>query len=44
MHHLIEDGILKGYIHDRLNARLMGVTPTGNGRRENFAHMRRCRE
>jgi TldD protein len=35
---LIEDGILKGYIHDRLNARLMGVAPTGNGRRENFAH------
>jgi TldD protein len=33
---LIEDGILKGYIHDRLNARLMGVAPTGNGRREDF--------
>ena len=35
---LIEDGILKGYIQDRLNARLMGVTPTGNGRRESYAH------
>ena len=35
---LIEDGILKGYIHDRLNARLMGVAPTGNGRRESFQH------
>ena len=35
---LIEDGILKGYIQDRLNARLMGVPATGNGRRESFAH------
>ncbi|MDT0575396.1 metalloprotease TldD [Croceicoccus sp. F390] len=35
---LIEDGILKGYIHDRLNARLMGVEPTGNGRRQSYAH------
>ncbi len=34
---LIEDGILKGYMQDRLNARLMGVPVTGNGRRENFA-------
>src|SRR5579859_4776472 len=33
---LIEDGILKGYIFDRLNARLMGVRPTGNGRRESY--------
>ena len=36
---LIEDGILKGYMQDALNARLMGVSPTGNGRRESFAHM-----
>ena len=36
---LIEDGILKGYMQDSLNARLMGVTPTGNGRRESFAHL-----
>jgi TldD protein len=35
---LIEDGILKGFMQDRLNARLMGVKATGNGRRENFAH------
>jgi TldD protein len=35
---LIEKGILKGYLQDRLNARLMGVTPTGNGRRESYAH------
>ena len=35
---LIEDGILKGYMQDRLNARLMGAAATGNGRRENYAH------
>jgi TldD protein len=36
---LIEDGILCGYLQDRLNARLMGMTPTGNGRRESYAHI-----
>lgn len=35
---LIEDGILKGYMQDRLNARLTGVQPTGNGRRQSYAH------
>jgi TldD protein len=35
---LIEDGILKGYMQDRLNARLMGVPATGNGRRESYGH------
>ena len=36
---LIEDGVLKGYMQDSLNARLMGVAATGNGRRESFAHI-----
>jgi TldD protein len=36
---LIEDGILRGYIQDTMNARLMGVAPTGNGRRESYAHV-----
>jgi TldD protein len=36
---LIEDGILVGYLQDTLNARLMNVAPTGNGRRESFAHL-----
>ena len=36
---LVEDGILRGYMQDKLNARLMGVKPTGNGRRESFAHI-----
>src|SRR5580692_6298980 len=35
---LIEDGILKGYMQDRTNARLLGAVPTGNGRRQSFAH------
>ena len=35
---LIENGILTGYMQDRLNSRLMGVNPTGNGRRESYAH------
>jgi TldD protein len=36
---LIEDGILTGYMQDRQNARLMGMAPTGNGRRQSFAHI-----
>jgi TldD protein len=36
---LIEDGILVGFLQDRLNARLLGVAPTGNGRRESYAHL-----
>ncbi|OOF37936.1 protein TldD [Rodentibacter rarus] len=36
---LIKDGILQGYMQDKMNARLMGVNPTGNGRRESYAHL-----
>ncbi len=36
---LVENGVLKGYMQDKLNARLMGVKSTGNGRRESFAHV-----
>jgi TldD protein len=36
---LIEDGVLVGYLQDRLNARLMHMAPTGNGRRESYAHL-----
>ncbi len=36
---LIEKGVLKGYMQDKMNARLMGVAPTGNGRRESYAHL-----
>jgi TldD protein len=36
---LIENGVLVGYLHDRLNAQLMGHQPTGNGRRESYAHL-----
>ena len=36
---LIENGVLKNYLQDRLSARLMGVSPTGNGRRESYAHV-----
>jgi TldD protein len=36
---LIENGVLKGYMQDKQNARLMGVAPTGNGRRESYAHL-----
>ena len=36
---LVEDGVLRGYMQDKMNARLMGVTPTGNGRRESYAHV-----
>ncbi|VVM19821.1 TldD protein, part of TldE/TldD proteolytic complex [uncultured Gammaproteobacteria bacterium] len=40
---MIENGILKGYMFDKMNAKLMGVEPTGNGRRESYAHIR-CQE
>ena len=36
---LIENGVLAGYMQDKLNARLMGATPTGNGRRQSYAHL-----
>ena len=36
---LIEDGILKGYMHDRMSARLMGLQATGNGRRQSYAYL-----
>ena len=36
---LVEKGVLRGYMQDKMNARLTGVSPTGNGRRESFAHM-----
>ena len=36
---LIENGVLKGYMQDQMNARLMGMQPTGNGRRESYAHL-----
>jgi TldD protein len=36
---LIEDGVLVGYMHDRMSARLMGLAATGNGRRQSFAHI-----
>jgi len=36
---LVENGVLRGYMQDKMNARLMGVAPTGNGRRESFAHV-----
>ncbi|EYH50180.1 protease TldD [Salmonella enterica subsp. enterica serovar Heidelberg str. SARA37] len=35
----MENGVLKGYMQDKLNARLMGAAPTGNGRRESYAHL-----
>ncbi len=36
---LVENGVLKGYMQDKHNAKLMGVAPTGNGRRESYAHL-----
>ena len=41
---LVENGMLRGYMQDKMNARLMGVAPTGNGRRESFSHVPKPRK